>query len=280
MRGTKRTIAIALGAVAVASGCQDVGDVRAFLQEPRSPVAAAEYRVYPPDVISISSQQVVEVNGVTQQIRPDGKINLPLLGEIPVAGLTPKEIEKAVKEAAGQYYEPEFIDITVDVVGYNSQKIYVFGQVSRPGALPWTGRDTLLDVLAMVQPTDYAWPQRIKVVRAEGPRHPERPNVGGYEPIPEEKRKDAEERFKAEGKNAAGARELMVDLAAMSQKGDLSRNILLKPGDVIYVPTNPFAKVGLAVQQVLFPAREVLDVLSIYAATRADLEYVTDKNRR
>jgi len=231
------------------AGCYDPKQVNAFLLKPRAPVSGTEYRVLPPDVISISSRTVPEINRVSQQVRPDGKVNLPLLGEIVVAGRTPKEIEANVMAAASDYYEEA--DATVTVVGYNSQRFYVFGQVSGPGPKPWTGRDTLLDALAKAQPTTLAWPQRIAVVRAPGPQE------GGREI------KTGSLKYRATGRRRKDKdnppKKMLFNLNAMIKSGDLSNNILLKPNDVIYVQANPLAKVGLAIQNLLFPVRPAVE---------------------
>ena len=224
------------------SGSKNLEQLKAFLQKPGRRVSGAEYRVMPPDVILITSRYVSEINNQMQQIRPDGKINLPLVGEIFVAGHTPQEIETFLTKAASDYYEQ--VDATVRVVGYNSQKIYVFGQVRRPGPVLWTGANTLLDVLAQVQPTELAWLQRIKVVRGQPPMR------GGYVPS---------------GKKGSGGEEMMVNLMDMVKSGDLSRNVLLRPDDVVYVPPNPFAAVGLALRNILFPTQPVFE--AAYEAT-------------
>lgn len=243
------TLLTAAVIVAAAGGCSqkanDLDQLNAFLQKHRSPVSGIEYRVLPPDVIAISSRYVREINNIRQQVRPDGKINLPLVGEVFVAGRTPKQIAMSIATLVRDYYNR--VDVTVTVVEYKSQKIYVFGQVLRPGPQPWTGADTLLDLLATVQPTLLAWPEKIKVVRAKPPSR------GGYMPeISEDDQGEETSKFKAE--------ELTVNLFAMIKTGDMSRNIMLRPDDVVYVPPNPFAGVGLAIQQLLFPIRPVVDV--------------------
>jgi protein involved in polysaccharide export with SLBB domain len=84
--------------VAAAMGCGRNNErLKAFLQEPRSHVSANEYRVLPPDVILIHSIRVPDINNFRTQVRPDGRINLPLLGEVAVAGNTPAEIETVLK---------------------------------------------------------------------------------------------------------------------------------------------------------------------------------------
>jgi hypothetical protein len=122
----------------------------------------------------ITSRQVPEINNQTQVVRPDGKINLPLVGEVTVAGKTPREVELILMEAAKEYYEQT--DATVTIASYNSKKYYVFGQVASAGPQPFTGHDTLLDALAKVQPTYLAWFQRVIIVRGSQPQN------GGYAP--------------------------------------------------------------------------------------------------
>ena len=129
-------VVVVLATVAVLPGCYHSDDVKAFLMKDHGPVSGIEYRVYPPDSIRIESLNVPEINGKVHRVRPDGKINLQLLGEFFVAGKTPSEIEKMLAEASKEYYEKT--DATVQVVGYLSQNFYIFGQVSRPGPMPWT----------------------------------------------------------------------------------------------------------------------------------------------
>jgi polysaccharide biosynthesis/export protein len=258
--------------VAPLAGCgASSAKLSEFLMKPRRAVAGHEYRVLPPDTISIRSIHVPEINGVAQQIRPDGKVNLPLLGEVYVAGNTPKEIEDILTARASQYYEK--VDATVTVAGYNSQKLYVFGQVSRPGPQAWTGTNTLLDVLSIAQPTTLAWPQKIRVVRGEAPRR------GGY--LPEEQRaaakqavapgdKEAAESYErwAKGQEQLGsdAKVIIVNMNDMIKDGDMSRNILLQPDDVVYVRANPLAAIGLTVQQLLFPVRPAMEAARMPAS--------------
>lgn len=244
------SLAFCAAVLAVGLGCSqnhDVERLQAFLSQPRTPVVGMEYRVLPPDVLSFASPYVPEIDGLQQRIRPDGKINLPLLGEIFVAGCTAEEIAHKVAWAARRYYKR--IRVTVFIDQYNSQKIYVWGEVAAKGAVPWTGADTLLDILARAQPTRLAWPERIRVIRAK------QPTKGGYIPVPKDERKTTATT------NEFGAEELTINLIAMIKSGDMSHNILLRPDDVIYVPPNPFAKVGLALETILFPIRPIVETI-------------------
>ncbi|MGB2753687.1 MAG: polysaccharide biosynthesis/export family protein [Phycisphaerae bacterium] len=288
MTTANRCLGVLIGCLlgAAAMGCGGNNErLKAFLQEPRSPVSGSEYRVLPPDVILINSIYVSDINNFKVEVRPDGKINLPLLGEVTVAGNTPREIEAVLKARSREFYEE--VDATVQVTEFRSQKIYVFGQVARPGPLPWTGTDTVIDVLAQVQPTPLAWPERIRVIRGKPPIR------GGYlrpskedqedqaeksdpeedAPAPsteefpvakegedkQEKPLTVEEATKmaaeaaraAEAGDGSDAHMMKVNMMNMVEKGDFSQNVLLKAGDVVYVPPNPLAAFGLAMQQVL-----------------------------
>lgn len=256
-KGARRTmrntsIAVALAAALLSlGGCYNAQEVNAFLQKPRSPISGVEYRVLPPDVLTITSRRIPEITGVTQQVRPDGKIALPLVGEIDVVNKTPAEIEQLIMDAAKEYYEQ--VDATVTVSGYNSQKYYVFGEVARPGGEPWTGHDTLLDALAKAQPSFLAWPERIVVVRGDTPQE------GGREVLNNPKKYKDSGKMPADPDNPR--KRMVINMMAMVDTGDLTNNILLKPNDVIYVQPNPLAKVGLAVQSLLFPIRPLQETV-------------------
>ncbi|MCL2700088.1 MAG: polysaccharide export protein [Phycisphaerae bacterium] len=253
----KLAMVLTVGVACLAlGGCYDPQAVNEFLKTSQSPVSSEEYVFLPPDALSITSRQVPEINGITQVIRPDGKINLPLIGEITVAGKTPRQVELAMMEAAKEYYEQT--DAVVTVAAYNSKKFYVFGQVGTPGPQPYTGHDTLLNALAIVQPTYLAWQQRIIVVRGS------RPQDGGYAPsvTPSEEDLTYFRRWGEWRETPEHPRETMiVNMWAMVKHGDLSHNVYLQPNDVIYVQAHPFAKVGLTLQALLFPVQPVLEAV-------------------
>ena len=251
-----------LATVCLPLGCYNPEAVRQFLQEPRIPVATMNYRVFPPDVLLISSENMVELKpelerrGLTVPVRPDGKVNLPLLGEVFVAGMTIKEIERALLRAASEYYSEA--TLAVDIIGYNSQSYYVFGQVQSPGRIQWTGRDTLLDALAKTIYLDTAWPERIIIVRGDSPQD------GGYYPGKNTmkytltgKRYERQDRPR---------KKMVINVYAMVRDGDLSNNILLLPNDIVYVQRNPFATVGFWMSQLKAPVSETRGVITDWRA--------------
>jgi protein involved in polysaccharide export with SLBB domain len=198
----------------------------AFLQQPRPQVTAAEYRMAPPDVLRVRSRRVREIDGWIEMIRPDGKISLPLVGSVEATGKTCEELAGELRELAGAYYQDA--DITVTITDYNSKKVYVFGEVSNPGPYTYNGRNTLLRLMAHAQPTRLSDPGKIQIMR---------PGADGE------------------------AERLTVNLNKMIQKGDLRMDAPLKEGDIVYVPANPLAAVGLAFQQVLMPVRPIAETV-------------------
>jgi len=251
--GKWRFVLAATLACCLVGGCYNSQEVNAFLLKPRAEVSGVEYRVLPPDIIRLTSLRMPEVDGTQSQIRPDGKINLPLIGELEAAGKTPREIEEMIIQASRAYYEQG--DATVNVVAYRSRKFYVFGQVARPGPMPWTGRDTLLDALAASHPTMLAWPERIILVRGD---QPQEGGVASTQPAGHYGITGVRPESKDNPR-----RTMTFNLMAMIESGDMSNNVLLLPNDVIYVQPNPLARVGLALQQLLFPVRPALETVEV-----------------
>lgn len=80
-------------------------------------------------------------------VRTDGKISLPLVGEVQAAGLTPLKLEEEIAGKLQNYIsQPE---VTVMVQQINSQKFNVLGQVAHPGTFPITNSTTVLDAIAL-----------------------------------------------------------------------------------------------------------------------------------
>ena len=303
MKRSGLVLLAALMAILLAMGCGEE-KLKTFLRQPRSPISgtpyADSYHVLPPDVIGVYSVRVPEINAVRQMVRPDGMVNLPLIGEIMVNDLTPKEIQTKIEEACKKYYTE--VDATVQVEAFNSQKVYVFGQVVRPGPQPWTGANTLLDVLAQSTPTPLAWPERIKVVRGARPtrggvlKHKEaeqlakqaesaeapgvaKPKMVAEETVPKPGEKPAPtgEQPKKKGESPADTYQtkpvvMVVNMHQMVERGDFSKNVLLQPDDVVYVPANPLAWVGLALQQILSPYTQSSDAITDYYTTKRAAE--------
>ncbi len=97
-----------------------------------------------PDAIDISVIPQSELNR-TVTIRPDGKISLPLIGDVFAEGLTPEELTQKLTEEFSKYAKNP--SVSVIVTGFNSKKIYVIGEVFRQGAYPYTGTTSVFEAV-------------------------------------------------------------------------------------------------------------------------------------
>jgi len=202
------------------SGCAAKNpDMLHFLREHEHEVSAIEYRIGIPDGIAVSAPRVLEIDGETQRIQPDGKISLRLLGDVKVVGMTAKEIAAKLEVLLSRYYvDPK---VSVRIVNYDSKKYYVYGQATNVGPRSFTGRDTLLDAVIRSGTNFLSWTSKVKVVR---PAHDDTP-----------------------------VRTIQVDVDQMVTSGDWSKNVLLEPNDMVYIPPTPVAWLGQRVREVLFP---------------------------
>ncbi len=216
----KRAVAVGVVLCAAVSGCASKNpDMLHFLREHEHEVSAIEYRIGIPDGIAISAPRILEIDGETQRIQPDGKISFRLIGDVKVVGMTAKEIAAKLEVLLSRYYlDPK---VSVRVVNYESKKYYVYGQAGNAGPRPYTGRDTLLDAVIKSNTTFLSWTSRVKVVRP------------AYNDVP--------------------VRTLEVNVDEMVKTGDWSKNILLEPNDIVYIPPTPAAWCGLRLREVLFP---------------------------
>src|SRR4051812_17722342 len=99
------------------------------------------------DVLAINVWKEPDVSRPSIPVRSDGKISLPLAGEVQAAGLTPLKLEQAIAAKLQNFIsQPE---VTVIVQQINSQKYNVLGQVSRPGTYVITNSLTVLDAIAI-----------------------------------------------------------------------------------------------------------------------------------
>jgi polysaccharide export outer membrane protein len=103
----------------------------------------------------------------TVPVRPDGMISLPLINDVPAAGLTPMQLRDALLKRLVEYMpSPE---VSVIVTEVRSLKVSVVGEMSRPGRFELKSPATVLDVLAMAGAfTEFAARSRIVVLRNEG----------------------------------------------------------------------------------------------------------------
>jgi polysaccharide export outer membrane protein len=186
--------------------------------KPAVPTAAPQTvtgQVVPPDDYVIGTDDILIVMFRREKdmsaevaVRPDGKITLPLLNDVQATGLTPDQLREKVTEGASRLVEEP--SVTVMVKEINSRKVFITGQVAKPGAYDFGTRMTVLQLIAMAGGLgEFAKGKEILVIR-ETPGAAGRP---GAQPVT----------FKFNYHEV--------------QKGkNLASNLELKPGDTVIVP--------------------------------------------
>lgn len=181
----------------------------------------ATYVVDPPDGITVEVINQPEMT-TTQQVRQDGIVTLPHIGETEVAGLTTKEIKEKLENEYTKYYkDPE---VVVTVSSYESKHIFIYGEVGREGQQPYTGYQTLADAIGSAGGVSrFAATSKVKVIRGD----PDNPEI------------------------------YKIDLDDLLYDGDTLQNVSLAENDVVYVPPTILAKIGYTIEAVLFPFRSM-----------------------
>src|ERR1700735_1564363 len=117
------------------------------------------------DVLDVSVWKEQDVSRVVP-VRPDGKISLPLLNDVQAAGLTPSQLAAQITVALKKYVTSP--QVTVIVTTINSQRIYIIGEVARPGAFPMLpGMNVLQGLSSAGGFTQFAKTKSIYVLRME-----------------------------------------------------------------------------------------------------------------
>jgi polysaccharide export outer membrane protein len=99
-------------------------------------------------------------------VRPDGKISMPLLNDIQAEGLTPIQLRNEISAEAKHYVQDP--NVTIVVRQINSRKVFITGEVEKPGSYPLTAQMTVLQLIATAGGLkEYADAKHIAVVRTE-----------------------------------------------------------------------------------------------------------------
>jgi polysaccharide export outer membrane protein len=132
---------------------------------PAAAVSDPDYKIGPQDVLRIDVWKENEISRITP-VRPDGRISLPLLNDVQAAGLTPTQLAGVITEGLRKYItNPQ---VTVGVTEINSRRVYVTGEVTKPGAFPLQPGMTVLQALTSSGGfTQFAKIKGIYVLRTE-----------------------------------------------------------------------------------------------------------------
>jgi polysaccharide export outer membrane protein len=140
-----------------------VAQVDALAAKLESILPDQDYVIGPQDLLAIDVWHEPELTQ-TVPVRPDGKISLPLIGDLEVSGLTPRALQaRLAKELEAYIHKPQVTAIVREV---NSRKYYLIGEVERPGSYPLSAHMTVLDALATAGGfRDFAKIQQIYLLR-------------------------------------------------------------------------------------------------------------------
>lgn len=105
-----------------------------------------EYRIGPRDLLEIKVFEVAELN-IDRRVSDEGSINLPLIGDVPVTGLTEAELADRLKALLESRYVQR-ASVSVFIKEFRSRPITVLGAVRQPGELKFSGRWTLLEAIS------------------------------------------------------------------------------------------------------------------------------------
>jgi len=123
-----------------------LGAQRAYSASPAPSIPGPNYVIGPDDVLSVVFWRDKDMS-CDVVVRPDGKISLPLVNDIQAGGLTPSELRDAVNAAARRFVEDP--SVTVVVKQINSRKVFITGQIEKPGPYAINGPTTVVQLISL-----------------------------------------------------------------------------------------------------------------------------------
>jgi polysaccharide biosynthesis/export protein len=175
---------------------------------PHAGIALDSYLIGVDDMVAVKVWRNPDLD-VTVPVRPDGRISVPLIGDVQAGGRTPKAIAADIEEALGAYVrDPKVAVILTELRSHEYlSRVRVTGAVRNPVSLPYRQGMTVLDaVLAAGGPTEYA----------------------------------AKDRTALHRRSKESSQSYAIPLSSILERGDLSSNHPVMPGDVITIPERLF----------------------------------------
>ncbi len=171
--------------------------------EKSSLIVTSEYIIGPEDVLEVTVWKNADLSK-TVQVRPDGKLSLPLIGDVSAVGRSSGQLTQEIADRLKSYMENPTVSIVIREV--NSYAIFVLGEVIRPGKYPLKSKTTLLQAITLAQGfTAVAARNKIVIFRL--------------------------------GKDAEGLAKIKASYDDIVLRDGTKQNIELKPGDQIVVPS-------------------------------------------
>lgn len=196
-------ISLLMSYVTMAFGDQVVLPLSKGDTEKSTLIVTSDYILGPEDVLDIAVWKNADLSK-TVTVRPDGKISLPLIGDVVAVGRTASQLADAISAKLKDYKENPQVSIVVSQV--NSYAIYVLGEVVRPGKFPLKSKITILQAITL---------------------------AGGFTPIAA-RNKIVVFRFSENGDKDVKIKASYDDIVL---RDSASQNIALMPGDTLVVPS-------------------------------------------
>jgi polysaccharide export outer membrane protein len=192
---------------AVLAGCASKPAVTSTPAPAAEASLQSEYRIGPGDMLQVFVWNQPELT-VTVPVRPDGMISTPLIAGVPAEGKTPPQLAKDLEVALAEFVRNPVVSVMVtEFVGSYAEQIRVVGQAAKPQSLTYRANMTLLDVMIAVGGlAEFAAGNRAVLVRQEGGQQTR----------------------------------IKVRLGDLLDKGDISANVPMRPGDVLIIPESRF----------------------------------------
>ena len=191
----------------ILTACAGGGGAKETPPEPR-PAAVENYAIGVDDIVQVSVWRNPEL-GITVPVRPDGRISVPLVGDVMAVGLTPSQVAADIQEKLAAFVrDPQVAVILTELRSHEYlSRVRVTGAVRQPISLPYRQGMTVLDaVLAAGGVNEFAAADRSSLYRREGDE------TSSY----------------------------AVRLDRIINRGDLETNFTVAPGDIITVPERTF----------------------------------------
>ena len=204
MKLTKHLVAAGTAAcMLILAGCATPPPPSTAAMAPINP----DYLIGPGDSVNIIVWRNPEVS-MTVPVRPDGKITTPLVEDLPAAGKTSTQLARDIEGALAKFIQQPVVTVIVtNFIGNFTDQIRVIGQAARPQALPYRREMSVMDVIIAVGGvTEFASGNKASIIRTVD---------GKQEKLP-------------------------VRLDDLIKDGDISANIMMRPGDILVIPESFF----------------------------------------
>ena len=169
-----------------------------------------EYTIGPLDEITIHVWRNPELSADKVRVRPDGRLTIPLVQDIPAVGKTATELQTYIAGELSKYIEQPIVSVIVNTPEGNfTQQVRIIGATPQPASLPFRANMTALDAMIAVGGLgEFAAGNRAKLIRFD--------------------------------KSTGSQKEFALRLGDLLKKGESKANVMLMPGDVIIIPESAF----------------------------------------